>query len=297
MGSRINSMDGILNIDKPLGLTSHDVVGRVRRVAGQKRVGHTGTLDPLATGVLVVCLGRATRLVEYVMGQPKTYEAAVRLGQSTATYDAEGPVTTERPLPPALTAAQLDAALAPFRGNILQLPPMYSAIKKNGQPLYKLARQGQEIEREPRPVTIYALTVAAWEPPTLTLRIQCSAGTYIRSLAHDLGEVLGCGGHLTALRRTAVGPFTAAQAIPLEALTPENMGQWLLPPATAVAHLPTVALDEAAVQALFMGQLTPHLPHHPTAELAQVSAPDGTFAGLATLDGSWWRAKKMFINE
>ncbi|MBK8431029.1 MAG: tRNA pseudouridine(55) synthase TruB [Chloroflexi bacterium] len=287
-------MDGILNIHKPLTLTSHDVVGRVRRVAGQKRVGHSGTLDPLATGVLVVCLGRATRLVEYVVGQRKEYEAVIRLGQSTATYDAEGEITAERPLPADLTADQLAITLRQFTGAIEQRPPMYSAIKKDGQPLYKMARRGETIEIPARPVTIYDLAILGWEVPLLTVRVACSAGTYIRSLAHDLGEVLGCGGHLVGLVRTAVGPFSLETAVALDALTPENIAQFLLPSETAVAHLPALELEDAAVKALFMGQLVPCQPHHPTAELVRVTNPNHPFAGLATREGEIWRPKKMF---
>jgi tRNA pseudouridine55 synthase len=288
-------MDGLLNIHKPLHLTSHDVVGRVRRVAGQKRVGHTGTLDPLATGVLVVCLGRATRLVEYIVGQTKRYEAVVRLGQSTATYDAEGEITAERPLPPGLTAEQLAIALQPFTGAIEQRPPMYSAIKKDGQPLYKLARQGQTIEIPARPVTIYELAIRHWEAPLLTLSVACSAGTYIRSLAHDLGEALGCGGHLVGLERSAVGPFTLETAVHLDALTADNIAQFLLPPATAVAHLPLLSVADADVETLFKGQLLPRQAGQPTAELARVASPSYPFAGLVTpADDDHWRAKKMF---
>ena len=287
-------MDGILNIHKPLHLTSHDVVARVRRVAGQKRVGHTGTLDPLATGVLVVCLGRATRLVEYVVGLPKRYEAIVRLGQSSTTYDAEGEITAERPLPPDLTTAQLATALHPFTGAIEQRPPMYSAIKKNGQPLYKLARQGETIDIPPRPVTIYELAITHWEAPLLHLSVACSAGTYIRSLAHDLGEALGCGGHLVGLVRSAVGEFTLESAVHLEGLTAENMGQHLLPPATAVGHLPLLAIDDTAAQALLMGQAIPRASHHPTAELVRIATPTIPFVGLATAAGEVWRPKKMF---
>jgi tRNA pseudouridine55 synthase len=205
----MSDLSGVLCVDKPLGMTSHDVVGRTRRVAGLRRVGHAGTLDPLATGVLLLCLGRAARLIEYLVGHDKVYETTVRLGQTTATYDAEGEVLAERPFLH-LTLSQIEAALEAFRGDIVQQPPIYSAIKQGGQPLYKLARQGKtEVARPYRPVTIHELTRLSWEPPHLSLRIACSSGTYIRSLGYDLGEALGCGGHLSALRRLAVGRFWA----------------------------------------------------------------------------------------
>ena len=163
MKDEIHPLGGVLNVDKPIGLTSHDVVNRVRRIAGMRRVGHAGTLDPLATGVLLVCLGRATRLVEYLTGQPKTYLATIRLGQTTNTYDAEGEITAETPV--TATAQEIETALADFRGPISQLPPMFSAVKQSGRPLYKLARQGEEVERAPRQVTIYELNLTGFRKP------------------------------------------------------------------------------------------------------------------------------------
>ena len=291
------SYEGILNIDKPSGMTSHDVVARVRRVAGLRRVGHTGTLDPLATGVLVVCLGRATRLVEYVVGRPKTYEAVVRLGQSTNTYDSDGEVTVERPLPETLSFELLEQALDRFRGDIAQVPPMYSAIKKNGQPLYKLARQGIEIERPPRQVTIYELSILAWEGEQLSLSITCSAGTYIRSIAHDLGELLGCGGHLTALRRTAVGLFTTENGVPLDDLTPENVARHLAPAEMAVDHMPRIDLDEVRMGDLQHGRPIHILAEDPDAGLVRVYTPQNRFMGLIKQGDGRWLAHKLFIDD
>ncbi|MFW5942793.1 MAG: tRNA pseudouridine(55) synthase TruB, partial [Chloroflexota bacterium] len=199
-------MEGLLNVDKPLHLTSHDVVARVRRLCDTRRVGHAGTLDPLASGVLVLAVGRATRLLEYVVGQPKEYQARVRLGQETNTYDGEGEITAQRPVP--VTRADVEQALQQFRGDIAQIPPMYSALKKGGKRLYELARQGKEVEREARRVTIYDLEILTWDRPVLTVRVRCSTGTYIRSLAHDLGQALGTGAYLSGLRRTAIGAFS-----------------------------------------------------------------------------------------
>ncbi|MGB1251209.1 MAG: tRNA pseudouridine(55) synthase TruB, partial [Candidatus Promineifilaceae bacterium] len=252
-------MIGFLNIDKPQVLTSHGVVARVRRVAGMKKVGHAGTLDPLATGVLVVGLGRATRLIEYIMGRPKIYQTTVRLGQTTDTYDADGDVVQERPV--AVSDEQLADALQPFRGEIEQVPPMYSAIKRQGQPLYKLARQGIEVERAARRINVYALDVIERQGDAVTLEVACSTGTYIRSLAHDLGESLGCGGHVTMLRRTRIGElesgglgFSAETATPLDALTPENIQSHLFSVETAIGHLPRVDLTDEMAKLLKFGK-------------------------------------------
>jgi tRNA pseudouridine55 synthase len=282
---------GLLHIDKPGGMTSHDVVNRVRRIAGQRRVGHAGTLDPLATGSLLLCLGPATRLIEYLVGQSKLYEAVVRLGQTTDSYDAEGEITRERPFT-AVTRAAIEAALPHFQGNIQQLPPMYSAVKKDGRRLYELARQGVEVERAPRSITIYKIELLAWRPPDLTIQVACSSGTYIRSLAHDLGEWLGCGGHITALRRTAVGQFQISDATPLDQLTPENLPRYLQPMDTAVAHLPPIYLPEADGQRLMQGQRVARQADQP-AELARVYDQSGHFLGVATAVGEEWQAKKI----
>jgi tRNA pseudouridine55 synthase len=189
---------GILLLDKPSGPTSHDMVYAVRRGAREKRVGHAGTLDPLATGLLVLCLGSATRLSEYLAGKDKRYRAQVRLGQTTTTYDAQGDITSEAATLPGRD--QAEAALEQFRGPQLQVPPQYSAIKRGGQKAYEAARRGEYIELEARPVEFYEITLTAWQPPELTLEVHCSAGTYIRALAHDLGQALGCGAHLAGLR-------------------------------------------------------------------------------------------------
>lgn len=284
---------GLLNIDKPGGQTSHDVVNRLRQVTGQRRVGHAGTLDPLATGVLLVCVGRATRLLEYLVGQPKRYTAVIRLGQSTDTYDADGAVVAERPL--AFNQADLARALSQFQGEIEQLPPLYSAVKVKGQPLYKLARQGIEVERRPRTVTIYELNIIQYNPPDLEIDLFCSSGTYVRSLAYDLGETLNCGGHITALRRTAVGAFTADTAVSLDHLSAENLTIYLQPLDTAVSHLPrrTVAPEDAA--ALWQGKTVEpqnELPEPGT--LFRVYEEDGAFVGIVQAGQQGWQPHKMF---
>jgi len=289
-------LNGILNVDKPAGLTSHDVVSRVRGLARLRRVGHAGTLDPLATGVLVVALGRATRLLEYVTGLPKTYEAVVRLGQTSTTYDAEGELTPPRQLPE-LPAEALDQLLDQFRGPISQVPPMYSAVKREGRPLYELARQGVSVEREPRQVIIYDLQLRDWSPPDLRLRVECSAGTYIRSLAHDLGQALGTGGYLAALQRTAVGSFKLANAVALDTLSAENIVQFLLPPDSAVAHLPALSLDGEAARLLRFGQRLPRPAGIDEAPLVRAYGPGGDFVGIVAAAGREWKPEKIFVEE
>lgn len=286
------SVEGVLNVDKPQGLTSHDVVNHVRRISGIRRVGHAGTLDPLATGVLLLCLGRTTRLVEYLVGQPKTYEAVIRLGQATNTYDAEGEIVAERPV--AVGIDDITAALSRFRGVIQQRPPIYSAIKKGGRPLYKLARQGIAMEAPLRTVTIYELQLLSWTIPLLAVRVVCSAGTYIRSLAHDLGQVLGCGGHLAALRRTAVGVFKVETAIPLAELNAENLPGLLQPGEATVQHLPRLDLSAADAARLQLGQQVTRQVDQLQAELVRAYAPAGRFIGVAAANGPYWRARKMF---
>jgi tRNA pseudouridine55 synthase len=227
--------DGILIIDKPSGLTSHDVVNRVRRATKIKQIGHAGTLDPIATGVLVVCVGQATRISEYLAGHDKAYRATIRLGIETSTYDAGGEIVATHEVD--VDRARVEQALAQFVGEIQQVPPMYSAIKREGQKLYELARQGIEIERAARPVIVRSIELRDYEAPAAMIDVQCSAGTYVRSIAHDLGAALGTGGHLSELQRVAAGPFTIDQAITLEAFAAAvQEGAW---------HMHLRAIDEA----------------------------------------------------
>ena len=234
-------MNGIVIIDKPQGWTSQDVVSKLRGVLHTKRIGHGGTLDPMATGVLPVFVGRATRAVEFFEHAEKTYEATLRLGITTDTEDITGTVLEETPV--SVTREALEAALEAFRGDILQIPPMYSAIKINGQKLVDLARKGRQVERKPRPVTIFELTLLDFDGNTARLRVRCSKGTYIRTLCKDIGEKLGCGGCMEALRRTAAGAYGIEEAIPLaqlaESETPET---FLRPVDTMFTHYPAVTL-------------------------------------------------------
>ena len=213
-------MNGIVIIDKPQGWTSQDVTARLRRVFNTRRIGHGGTLDPMATGVLPVFVGRATRGVEFFEHAEKIYETVLRLGIATDTEDMTGTVLAEKPVQ--VTREQAEAVLEQFRGPILQVPPMYSALKVNGQKLYDLARKGKEVERQPRPITIHELTLLAFTGDTMRLRVHCSKGTYIRTLCKDIGEALGCGGCMEALRRVSAGEYTIDEAVPLLQLLEEQ---------------------------------------------------------------------------
>ena len=234
-------MNGIVIVDKPSGWTSQDVTARLRRVFNTRRIGHGGTLDPMATGVLPVFVGRATRGVEFFEHAEKTYETVLRLGITTDTEDITGTVLTEQDA--FVTGAMLEEVLPRFRGEILQIPPMYSALKVNGQKLYDLARKGKEVERKPRPVTIHELTLLGMEADGIHLRVRCSKGTYIRTLCKDIGEALGCGGCMAALRRVQAGEYTINGAVPLaQLLEAENPERFLRPVDSMFLSVPTVEL-------------------------------------------------------
>ena len=234
-------MNGIVIVDKPQGWTSQDVTARLRRVFGTRRIGHGGTLDPMATGVLPVFVGRATRGVEFFEHARKEYEALLRPGIVTDTQDITGTVLETGEV--ALDDAKIEAALAGFRGEILQIPPMYSALKVNGQKLCDLARRGKTVDRQPRPITIHALEYLGMEGGCLRLRVDCSKGTYIRTLCQDIGQALGCGGCMEALRRTRAGEYTIAQAVPLQQLLDsESPEQYLRPVDSMFANHPMVSL-------------------------------------------------------
>ena len=239
--------NGILIIDKPQDWTSMDVCAKIRGILREKRVGHGGTLDPMATGVLPVFVGRATRAVEFAGESEKEYVAGLKLGVVTNTQDTTGQVLETHPV--SVTREEVEEALAPFRGNILQIPPMYSAIKRDGKKLYELARAGKEVDRPPRPVTIHALEVAEQTgPDAYTLRVRCSKGTYVRTLCHDIGAALGCGGCMSALRRTEAGGFTLKDAVTLEALQAAPEPAALLRPVDACFHgYDAVEIDRRAL--------------------------------------------------
>ncbi|HOC56425.1 MAG TPA: tRNA pseudouridine(55) synthase TruB [Verrucomicrobiota bacterium] len=231
MMQEFTALDGAILIDKPVGPTSHDVVDAIRRHFGIKKVGHCGTLDPNATGLLIIVLGRGTKLSEKLMSDDKVYEGVIKLGETTDSYDADGELVASLPVPP-LALEQLNAAAAEFVGDLMQTPPMVSAVKKDGVPLYKLARKGIEVPREPRLVHIYNFRFSAYQEPLAQFRLACTKGTYVRSIAHDLGQKLGCGGHLASLRRVVSGKFDVADAIPLAEvlkLGPRELEKRVLP--------------------------------------------------------------------
>ena len=234
-------MDGIVIVDKPQDWTSQDVTARLRRVFNTRRIGHGGTLDPMATGVLPVFVGRATRGVEFFEHAEKTYETVLRLGLTTDTEDITGTMLTEAPV--SVIDEQIEAALAAFRGQIMQIPPMYSALKVNGQKLCDLARKGKTVERQPRPITIHELTLLERTENTLRLRVRCSKGTYIRTLCKDIGEQLGCGGCMESLRRVSAGEYTIDEAVPLqELLDTDQPEKYLRDVDTMFRNYPAVTL-------------------------------------------------------
>ncbi|RQR37461.1 MULTISPECIES: tRNA pseudouridine(55) synthase TruB [unclassified Burkholderia] len=252
------ALDGVLLLDKPVGLSSNDALIRAKRLLLAKKAGHTGTLDPLASGLLPLCFGEATKFSQDLLEADKTYEATMRLGVRTTTGDTEGDVLDTRAVE--CDRAAVEAALARFTGEIVQVPPMYSALKRDGKPLYEYARAGQTVEREGRNVTIHALDLLACELPDVTFRVTCSKGTYVRTLAEDIGEALGCGAHLTMLRRTGVGALTLEHAVTLDALSDAAEAArdaWLQPVDALLSTFPLVRLDETSAKRFLHGQRLP----------------------------------------
>jgi tRNA pseudouridine55 synthase len=249
------ALDGVLLLDKPLGLSSNDALIRAKRLYLAKKAGHTGTLDPLATGLLPLCFGEATKFSQDLLEADKTYEATMRLGIRTTTGDAEGEALETREV--TCDEPAVLAAMDKFRGEITQVPPMYSALKRDGKPLYEYARAGQTVEREGRQVTIHALELISCALPMVTFRVTCSKGTYVRTLAEDIGETLGCGAHLVALRRTGVGALTLEHAVTLDALSDAEQAErdrWLQPVDALLSTFPSVHLDADAARRFLHGQ-------------------------------------------
>ncbi len=293
-------LDGILLLDKPAGLSSNQALQRVRHLYRAEKGGHTGALDPLATGLLPLCFGEATKIAGLLLGGRKAYEAEVRFGVSTDTDDADGLVLRERPVP-ALDLAQVELALTPFLGRIRQRPPIYSALKLGGEPLYAKARRGEIIEVAEREVEVHGITLLALDGPVLRLSVACGSGTYIRSLARDLGETLGCGGHITALRRTWVEPFLAPDMLDLDQFQQlaDTGGETaldarLLPVEAGLAHFPALALDSDQARRLGQGQVLP-IPGSVPTETVNITDLNGRSLGLGELreDGSL-RPKRLF---
>jgi tRNA pseudouridine55 synthase len=269
----------LLNVDKPIGITSRGVVNRVQRLARRLKAGHTGTLDPLASGVLVVCVGAATRLTAYVQALPKRYRGTFLLGRQSPTEDVDGQVT-ELADPPIPTLDQIRAAARSLTGEIRQRPPAFSALKVEGRRAYDLARAGKKVELEPRPVVVYQLDVESYDYPELRLAVECSSGTYVRSLGRDLAASLGTAAVMSQLTRTAIGSFRIEEAVPLDSVHPDNWRDHLMPPLAAVETLPRVVLTDAEIARIRLGQaIAKQLPHEGVLEVAAVSA-DGQLAAI-----------------
>ena len=294
---------GLVIVDKPGGMTSHDVVARIRRLAHTRRVGHAGTLDPMATGVLVIGIEKATRLLGHLMLTDKTYEATIRLGQATSTDDAEGQPAGGSPAT-GVTREALDAGITALTGEILQVPSSVSAIKVNGQRAYKLTRAGEAPELAARPVTVYEFRVTATRADgdflDVDATVRCSSGTYVRALARDLGTALGTGGHLTALRRTAVGPYDIAHAHTLKELEDQSQDddpERVTPLAeAAAAAFPRVDLTADDARRLAQGARLPFPAAAGDGSPIAVFDPDGTLVALVTVDGGWLRSLAVFVD-
>ncbi|GAC1425801.1 MAG: tRNA pseudouridine(55) synthase TruB [Ktedonobacteraceae bacterium] len=293
------SMDGILTINKATGMTSHDVVAKIRKLLNQKRVGHAGTLDPAASGVLPICVGQGTRVAEYLSESGKAYQAEILFGTVTDTYDSEGAILRTHDTS-SLTLSNIEEILPQFLGPQMQTPPRYSAIKLQGQPAYKRTRAGEEITLTARPITFYQLQILDWQTPRLTLAIDCSKGTYIRALAYDLGERLGYGAHLSALIRTRSGPFTLSESVTLEqiaqAVERNTVEQLLTAADTVLQHYPALHLDASTVERVLHGNPFPY--EAPPAELARIYDTHGQFLAIATWNEEqhMWQPKKVFLS-
>ncbi len=289
---------GILLLDKPVGLTSNQALQQAKRLLKARKAGHTGSLDPLASGLLPLCFGEATKVSRFLLEADKRYLAVFRLGQSTATGDAEGEVIESRPV--TASRRDIERAIERFTGMIEQIPPMYSAIKQGGQPLYKLARAGITTERAPRSVTVYEYTVLGLEGERLTVDIRCSKGTYIRALAHDLGEILGCGAHVAELRRTEMGGFRVEEALTLadfEALPdPQARAARLVPADEALRAIPAITISRHAAYYFCQGQAVMAQPLPPAGWL-RIYEEGGRFLGLAEVDDDGRAAPRRLLHS
>ncbi len=294
------NVSGIIVLDKPLGFTSNAALQKVRWLLNAEKAGHTGSLDPLATGVLPLCFGEATKFSQYLLDADKGYEAVMQLGITTTTADAEGDVLQRREV--RVTAADIEAVLPRFRGDIEQVPPMYSALKRDGQPLYKLARAGEVVEREARSVTIARLELLGLEGDLARLSVSCSKGTYIRTLVEDIGEALGCGAHVQALRRTHAGPFELAQAVTLETLEAayaaggnEALDAFLLPADSGLLHWPLLQFSEHSAYYWLHGQPV-RAPEAPKFGMVRVQDHNGRFIGIGEVSEDGRIAPRRLIS-
>ena len=297
-----SSVNAILNIDKPYGITTMDVVRRIKRASRLKRVGHGGTLDPVATGVVPICLGHATRVMQYVVEGTKDYRATIELGATTDTYDALGEITGKSD-PSFVTLSDINEAIPAFKGVVDQVPPMFSALKRQGKRLYDLARAGVEIEREPRRVEVFRVEILDWSPPMISLDLGCGRGFYMRSFAHDLGQVLGCGGHLKSLVRLRTGPFDISDSLSLEVAEQRiEDGSWwkdLYAPDVVVRELPAIVVGRRAEDMIKNGRALPaglRIASSRPGERCRVYSVEGRFLAIAAFDAPsrQWRPEKVF---
>lgn len=303
MGSSVvkNVVSGVLVVDKPVGLTSHDVVQIIRRGTGIRRAGHTGTLDPRASGVLVVLIGPAVRLSEYISASDKRYQATIKLGSSTDTYDAEGAYTSESSVAVDVDEEQFSDLLKGYIGEIEQVPPPYSAVKVEGKKSYEQARKGEEVELEPRMINVYNLEVLEWALPEVVIDVYCSSGTYVRSLAYDLGEALGVGAHLVGLRRTKSGQFTLRDAISLrrlrEAFEAGDWAQFLIPAAEALGDWRTIELDSDQLEKVRNGHRIPA--DSEDTGWSRALSEQGDLVALMEVDEETqeWQPRKVFFSS
>ena len=300
--TRGRNISGILVVDKQSGSSSNDVVQFAKRLYGARKVGHTGSLDPLATGVLPLCFGEATKFSQFLLSSDKVYLARIQLGVATASGDSEGDIIAEKPVPD-LTEEQIESALDAFRGEISQIPSMFSALKHKGQPLYKLARQGIEVEREPRQVTVFSNELLERTADTLLLKIRCSKGTYVRSIAEDLGAALGCGGHVIELRRLQAGPFCEADLVTIEALEQAKetggLDALLQPVSSAVSQWPEVQLSANSTFYVRQGQpvQVAHAPTEGWVRLMDETGKDGgAFIGVGEIIDDGRVAPRRLVN-
>lgn len=293
-----NAISGVLVVDKPVGLTSHDVVQIVRRGTNIRRAGHTGTLDPRASGVLVILIGPAVRLSEYVSASDKRYQAIVRLGTTTDTYDSDGNVTSSTPVN--IGEKEFETTLSQFVGEIEQVPPPYSAVKVKGRRAYEMAREGEEVDLQPRKIQVYSLELLEWTPPEAVIDVYCSSGTYVRSLANDLGKSLGCGAYLVGLRRTKNGRFTLRDAVPLhklrEAFEVGNWYQYLIPAAEALSDWLAVELNAEQVDSVRHGHRIPA--EQDAKGMSRGISEQGELVALMEVDPATheWQPRKVFFS-
>ncbi len=294
-----STVSGVLVVDKPVGMTSHDVVQAIRNGTNIRRAGHTGTLDPRASGVLVVLIGPAVRLSEYVSASDKRYQAIIELGVETDTYDGEGAVTRRSPVD--ITVEEFETALAGFLGQIEQKPPAYSALKVQGRRAYEMARNGEEVDLEPRMINVYSLELLEWDPPEAVIDVYCSSGTYVRSLAHDLGEVLGCGANLIGLRRTKSGQFALRDAVPLrrlqEAFANGDWYKYLIPAAEALGDWYSIELTSEQIDDVRHGHRVAAKEEMEEGKWARAISEQGELVALMEYDveAKEWQPRKVFF--